>query len=45
MSALQSSTVWLYAKWPYGEKEKSRESKAKDTMTRTLGSKDGLPDE
>ena len=43
----------------YGEKEKSRESKAKDTMvketsgqeafkqevTRTLGGKDGLPDE
>ena len=35
MSALQSSTVWGYAKWLYGEKEKSRESKAKDTMMET----------
>ena len=35
MSVSQSSTVWWYAKWLFGEKEKSRESKAKDTMVKT----------
>ena len=34
---MQSSTVRWYAKWLYGEKEKSRESKAKDTMVETEG--------
>ena len=39
MSALQSITVWWYAKWLYGKKEKSRENKAKNTMVETEGDK------
>ena len=35
MSVSQSSTVWWYAKWLFGEKEKNRESKAKDMMVET----------
>ena len=56
MIVLQSSTVWWYAKWLLWRKQKSRESKAKDTMvetegafrqevTRILGGKDWLPNE
>ena len=39
MSVSQSSTVWWYAKWSYGEKEKGIESKAIDTMVETEGDK------
>ena len=40
MSVLQSSTVWWYGQnGSYGEKEKSRESKTKDTMVETEGDK------
>ena len=39
MSVSQSSTVWWYAKWHFDEKEKTRKSKAKDTMVETEGDK------
>ena len=39
MNASQSSTVWWLQNGSYGEKEKSRESKAKDTMVETKGDK------